>query len=118
MTVMQNYMERKEFLDEVDDNDKTDVGSTAAGFYNQLDKFQTCFSRSSQSKVFAAIGSVNQTMQASDLHAVVPQTAAEFRRFVATTMLQEPIIIVLDQKPQWKPPISVQMYPSFEMIGN
>ena len=119
MAVMQNYMELKEFADELDDNDKTDVGSKEVGFSNQLGKFKTFFSLSSLSKVFTAIGSVNQTMQACRMRSTIAavglqQTAADFNRFV--TMQQE--LVILFSQTKYKPPNSVQMYQLFEMIGN
>lgn len=67
-SVMSNYTELCSFMDEISEQDKSEVGAKAAGFSNQLDKFSTYFNLASLLKVLTVIGTTNQAMQAATLH--------------------------------------------------
>jgi len=63
-----NYLELWRFLDEISASDKTDAGAKAAGFSSQLSKFSTYFNLATLVHIFNTLGTVNQAMQASNLH--------------------------------------------------
>ena len=63
-----NYLELWRFLDEISASDRSEAGAKAASFSTQLSKFQTFFNLSTLLKIFTAIGTVNQALQASNLH--------------------------------------------------
>ena len=67
-SVLNNYEELWLFLEEVSSTDTSEAGAKAAGFANQLSKFQTLFHLASLNKLFTVIGVVNQAIQASNLH--------------------------------------------------
>ena len=75
-SVMHNYSELWEFMNEVSEIEKSEAGAKAAGFANQLSKFQTYFTLASLLQLFTAIGTVNQALQAASLD----PCAVEFRR--------------------------------------
>jgi len=68
-SVLSNYEELHVwmFFEEVS-CDKSEAGANAAGFASQLGSFQTCFNLASVDKIFTPIGTVNQAMQAANLH--------------------------------------------------
>lgn len=70
-SVMNNYSSLLEFLNELSDNDRSDIGSKADGFAKQLSKFHTFFNIFTLLKVFQLIGTVNQAMQSSTLQLYV-----------------------------------------------
>ena len=55
-------------MEDVSHNDKINAGAKAAGFANQLSKFQTYFNLQSLHKIFASVRTSNQALQNSKLH--------------------------------------------------
>jgi Domain of unknown function (DUF4371)/hAT family C-terminal dimerisation region len=67
-SVIANYVELWQFMEDLGQSDKSDIGAKATGFASQLSRFQTYFHLKSLHKVFSAVGTVNQAMQSSTLH--------------------------------------------------
>jgi hypothetical protein len=67
-SVIKNYRELWQFLDEVSDTDRSEIGAKASGFVTQMCQFSTYFNLSSLIKIFTVIGTVNQALQSAHLH--------------------------------------------------
>jgi hypothetical protein len=50
------------------ESDKTEAGAKAAGFASQFSTFHAYFNLASLLKIFTAVGTVNQALQAATLH--------------------------------------------------
>jgi hypothetical protein len=57
-------------LDQISSSDSSDAGAKAEGVSAQFNKFDTYFNLATLLKVFTALGTVNQEMQASNCRPV------------------------------------------------
>jgi hypothetical protein len=67
-SVLLNYTELWTFMEDVSTTDKSEVGAKASSFASQMSTFHIYFGLTALNKLFTAVGTVNQALQASDLH--------------------------------------------------